>query len=114
MNKVELDGFIGKEPQIRSTKSGKEFATFSLATNESYKNASGTWIENTTWHNIVLWNEQYGEVKDNLKTGLRLHIEGRIVNRSYEDKSGAKRYISEVVAYSVEPIEKTIATEESK
>ena len=104
MNKVELDGFIGKDPQIRTTKNGNEFAVFRLATNENYMNAMGSWQENTTWHNVVLWSEQLEDVKDHLKTGMRLHIHGRISSRSYTDKNGDRKYVTEIVGKTVEYI----------
>lgn len=112
MNKVELDGFVGQEPQIRSTKNGNEFAVFSLATNENFKNSKGSWQENTTWHNIVLWSDQLDSVKDQLRKGIRLYIEGRIVNRSYTDKNGDKRYVSEVVGTNVRHITAEISDSE--
>ena len=99
MNKVELDGRIGKEPQIRETKNGNYVASFTMATNETFQTASG-WQENTTWHRIIMWNDVLETVKDQLKAGGRMHILGRLTNRSYEDKNGDRRYITEIVATS--------------
>ncbi|PLW95274.1 MAG: single-stranded DNA-binding protein [Marinilabiliales bacterium] len=99
MNKVELDGRIGREPQIRETKNGNQVASFTIATNETFQTAAG-WQENTTWHRIVMWNDVLETVKENLKVGERLHIQGRLSNRSYEDKNGERKYITEVVATS--------------
>lgn len=101
MNKVELDGHIGHNPQIRETKNGNHVATFSLATNERFQTAAG-WQEKTTWHKIVMWNDVLEAVRDNLKIGERLHILGRITNRSYKDKNGERRFITEIVATSAE------------
>jgi single-strand DNA-binding protein len=97
LNKACLLGTAGKDAEIRYTNNGKAVATFSIATNESWKDQSGTLQERTTWHNIVAW-ERMAEICGNyVKKGKQLYVEGRIQNRQYDDKDGVKKYISEIV-----------------
>lgn len=98
VNKAILIGNLGKDPELRYTPSGRAVASFSLATKETYQNQEGQRQESTTWHNIVVWGKQAELVKEYLRKGRQVYIEGRIQNRSYDDKEGNKRYISEVVA----------------
>ncbi|NOY88974.1 MAG: single-stranded DNA-binding protein [FCB group bacterium] len=97
VNKAILIGNLGKDPELRYTPSGKAVATFSLATTERWTGQDGQKNETTTWHNIVAWGKQAEVIKEYLSKGRQVYIEGRIVNRSYDDKDGNKRYISEVV-----------------
>ena len=98
LNKACILGNAGKDAEIRYTNNGKAVATFSIATSESWKDQSGAMQERTTWHNIVAW-ERLAEICGNyVKKGKQLYIEGRIQNRSYDDKDGVKKYISEIVA----------------
>lgn len=98
LNKATLLGHVGKDAELRYTNNGKPVATFTLATSEGWKDASGTLQERTTWHNIVAW-DRLAEICGNyVKKGKQVYIEGRIQNRSYDDKEGNKRYVSEVVA----------------
>ena len=94
VNKAILIGRLGKDPELRYTPNGTAVASFTLATNERWKGQDGQSNERTTWHNIVVWGRQAENVKE--------YIEGRIQNRSYDDKDGNKRFISEVVAQSVQ------------
>lgn len=97
VNKAILIGNLGKDPDLRYTPAGKAVATFSLATSERWTNQEGQKQENTTWHNIVAWGKQAEVMKEYLHKGKQVYIEGRIHNRSYDDKEGNKKYISEVV-----------------
>ena len=97
VNKVILLGNLGKDPDLRYTPSGKAVATFSLATSERWTSQDGQKQESTTWHNIVAWGKQAETMKEYLSKGREVYLEGRIVNRSYDDKEGNKKYISEVV-----------------
>jgi single-strand DNA-binding protein len=97
VNKVILIGNLGKDPDLRYTPGGKAVASFSLATSERWTNQEGQKQENTTWHNIVAWGKQAEVMKEYLAKGKQVYIEGRISNRSYDDKEGNKKYISEVV-----------------
>ena len=98
VNKVILIGNLGKDPEVRTLDSGVKVANFSLATTESYKNRNGERVENTEWHNIVLWRG-LAEVADTyLKKGNQVYIEGKIRTRSWDDKDGNKRYTTEILA----------------
>ncbi len=97
VNKAILIGNLGKDPELRYTPGGKAVATFSLATTERWTGQDGQKNESTTWHNIVAWGKQAEVIKEYLAKGRPVYIEGRIVNRSYDDKDGNKRYVSEIV-----------------
>ena len=100
VNKAILIGNLGRDPELRYTPGGKAVATFTLATTERWTNQEGQKNESTTWHNVVAWGRQAEVIKEYLAKGRQVYIEGRIVNRSYDDKEGNKRYISEVVVQS--------------
>lgn len=97
VNKVILVGNVGKDPEVRYLDNGVAVAQFSLATSETYKDKSGTKQTKTEWHNIVLWRGLAEVAEKYVKKGNPLYIEGKIVNRSYDDKEGNKRYITEIV-----------------
>ena len=99
LNKVMLIGNLGRDPELRYTTSGTAVATFTLATNDSWKDADGNMQERTEWHNIVAWKKLAEICGEWLKKGKKVYIEGRIQTRSYDDKNtGTKRYITEIVA----------------
>ena len=95
-NKVQLIGNLGNAPEIKNTKSGKKLARFSIATNENYRNAKGEKVTETTWHNLVAWGKVADLAEKFLQKGTEVVIEGKLINRSYTDKDGIKKYISEV------------------
>lgn len=99
-NKVQLVGHVGQNPEIRTFGENGKVASFSLATNENYKNKKGEWVENTTWHNLVGWRFVAERIEKNVQKGSHLLIEGKIQNRDYMDKDNVKRYISEIVIES--------------
>ena len=101
VNKAILLGYLGKDPEIRRLDDGRAVANFSIATSESYKNKAGERVTNTEWHNIVLWSPLAEIAENYLKKGSQVYIEGKISNRSYEDKDGVKKYISEVVGRDI-------------
>ena len=101
VNKAILLGNLGKDPEIRRLDDGRAVANFSIATSESYKNKAGERVTNTEWHNIVLWSPLAEIAENYLKKGNQVYIEGKISNRSYEDKDGVKKYISEVVGRDI-------------
>ncbi len=99
LNKVQLIGRLGKDPELRYTSNGMAVATFSIATNESFRSGeSDEWQERTEWHNIVAWGRQAEVAGEYLSKGGQVYIEGRLQTRSWEGKDGAKRYTTEVVA----------------
>jgi len=94
-NNVQLIGRLGNEPEVRTFESGKKMATFSLATNDTYTNAQGEKVDDTQWHNIVVWGKKVDIVESYLKKGNEIAMSGKIINRSYE-KDGEKKYITEI------------------
>ncbi len=98
LNKAQIIGNAGKDAELRYTNTGKAVARFSVATSDSWKDQSGTMQERTTWHNVVAW-DKLGEICNNyVKKGTKVYIEGRIDNRTYDDKDGVKKNISEIIA----------------
>ncbi|OYT16945.1 MAG: single-stranded DNA-binding protein [Bacteroidetes bacterium 4572_77] len=93
INKVILVGNLGKDSEVMTYDNGTKRATFSLATTESYRDKENNWQEQTEWHNIVLWRYL---AEKNLIKGDKIYLEGRIRNRSYEDKDGVTKYITEI------------------
>lgn len=100
-NKVQLLGNLGNEPEIILLESGKKVAKFSIATNESYKNANGERVTDTQWHNIVAWNKTADIIEKYVKKGNEIMVEGKLTSRTYETKEGEKRYITEVVCNEI-------------
>ena len=97
-NKVQLIGRLGQDPDIKTLESGKKVAHFTMATNENYKSADGTKTEEATWHSIVAWNGLAELASKYLKKGREVCIEGRISYRSYTDKNGVPKSVTEIVA----------------
>lgn len=97
VNKVILIGNLGKDPELRYTSSGVAVASFTLATNESWKDQDGTMQERTQWHNIVAWRKLAEICGEYLKKGGKIYLEGKLQYRSYDDKNGVKRYVTEIV-----------------
>ncbi|XLS29523.1 single-stranded DNA-binding protein [Flavobacteriaceae bacterium M23B6Z8] len=96
-NKVQLIGNLGNDPEIINLESGKKLAKFSIATNESYKNAEGEIVKDTQWHNVIAWGKTAVIIEKYLLKGHEVAVEGKLANRTYETKEGGKRYITEVV-----------------
>lgn len=98
VNKVILIGNLGADPELRYTGSGTAVANIRLATNESYKDAAGEWVERTEWHNIVVWARLAEICNEYLKKGSRVYFEGSLQTRSYDDRDGNTKYITEIKA----------------
>ena len=98
VNKVILIGNLGKDPEVKYTPSGTPVAKFSLATNERFKDKAGEWQDRTEWHNIVAWQRLAEIVGEYVKKGQKVYIEGRIQTRSWDDKDGQKKYMTEIIA----------------
>lgn len=96
-NRVMLIGNLGQDPEVKKLESGKKVAHFTIATNESYKNGDGQKVEETTWHNIVAWNGLADLASKYLNKGNEVVVEGRIVYRSYEDKNGITKNVTDIV-----------------
>ena len=95
-NKVQLIGHLGQDPEITTLESGNKLAKFSLATSETYKNASGQKVEDTQWHQVVAWGKLADLVENYLTKGKQVAVEGKLTHRSYETQAGDKRYVTEV------------------
>ena len=95
-NKVQLIGNLGNDPEIVNLDGGTKLAKFSIATNETYKNAKGEKVTDTQWHNVVAWGKTAEIVENYLTKGNEVAIEGKLTHRSYENKEGEKRYITEI------------------
>jgi len=106
INKVILVGNVGKDPVIRYFDKGVAKATFPLATSETYTNQQGETITSTEWHNIVLWRSLAEVAEKTVKKGSQLYIVGRIKTRSYVDKDGNNKYITEILADTMLVLEK--------
>ncbi len=98
VNKVILLGNVGKDPEIRSTAGGTTVASFSLATADRQKDQQGNWQDKTEWHNLVAFNRTAEIIRDYVKKGTQLYVEGKIQTRSWDDKeSGQKKYRTEIL-----------------
>jgi single-strand DNA-binding protein len=107
VNKVQLIGRLGKDPEIRTFEGNNKIANFTLATNERYKDKTGNMIDVTDWHNVVVRFTKQAEIAEKyLKKGMLVYIEGKLKNRSWDDKDGNKKYITEVVVDSFNMLEK--------
>jgi single-strand DNA-binding protein len=95
-NKVQLIGNLGSAPEIKTISNGRKMARFSMATNESYYNSKGEKVDETQWHLIVAWGKVAEIAEKYLDKGSEIAIEGKLINRSYTDKEGVKKYITEV------------------
>jgi single-strand DNA-binding protein len=101
VNKAIIVGNLGRDPEVRFTPSGRAVARFTVATTERWTDQQGQRQEKTEWHNIVVWGKQAETCGQYLSKGRQVYIEGRITNRSYDDKDGNKRYITEIIAQNV-------------
>jgi len=97
VNKVILIGNLGRDPEVRHLDNGRAVANFSLATSETYKNKQGERVTTTEWHNLVLWTPLAEIAEKYLKKGNQVYIEGKLTSRSYDDKDGVTKYITEIV-----------------
>lgn len=101
VNIAILVGNLGRDPEVRFTQSGRAVANFSIATTEMWTAPDGNRQEKTEWHNIVVWGKQAETCGQYLSKGRQVFIQGSIRSRSYEDKTGNKRYVTEIVAQRV-------------
>jgi single-strand DNA-binding protein len=95
-NKVQLIGNLGKQPEIKTTDSGKKLVKFSVATNEMYTNSKGEKVKETQWHNLVAWGKLADVAEKYLNKGAEVAIDGKLITKDYTDKDGNKRYITEI------------------
>ncbi len=102
INRVQLIGNTGKDPEIRTLQSGKKVATFSLATSETFKDHNGDKKTETQWHNIKIWGTLVAVVELYVKKGQLLYVEGKISYSSYDDKDGNKKYVTEIIVNNLQ------------
>lgn len=96
-NSVRLIGHVGQKPEIRTTSNGKKVASFSLATNDTYKDTNGQKVSETMWHSLIAWGKQVDFIERHIDKGDEIAIEGKLTNRNYVDKNGVKKYLTEIV-----------------
>jgi single-strand DNA-binding protein len=96
-NSVKLIGFLGAAPEIKELANKKMLVRVNIATNDSYKNEKGEKVEETQWHQLVLWDKQAEIAAQYLMKGSEVAVEGKLTSRSYTDKEGVKRYVTEIV-----------------
>ncbi len=117
LNKVQLIGHVGKDPEYTFTSGGTAVATFRLATSESWKDKNGALQESTDWHTIVVWNSQYRNLADivhkMVHRGSRIYVEGKLKYRTYESRDGSKRTVTEIIADSIILLDAKPATSEN-
>lgn len=101
LNKIQIMGRLGRDPEIRYTQSGKACASFSVATDESYKNQSGDWINEVEWHDVVVWGDQAKRCEDNLIKGSLVYVEGKVKTQSWE-KDGVKQSKKEIICQFIQ------------
>jgi single-strand DNA-binding protein len=102
LNKTMLIGRLGQDPELKYTPSGVAVLTLSIATNTTFKDQSGKTTENTEWHRVIIWRKLAEIINQYAKKGSRVYVEGRLVTRSWKDKSGEKKYTTEIQAESVQ------------
>lgn len=100
-NKVQLIGNLGAKVEIKNLEGGNVLGKVSMATNEVYKNKKGERVQETTWHNLVAWGKTAELLNKYTDKGSEIAIEGKISNRTYDDKDGNKRYFSEIIVNEV-------------
>jgi len=105
-NNVRLIGNLGEDPKVRKLDSGRMVANFSIATDEVYKNSEGEKVKETNWHRLVAWGKPAEVAEKYLKKGSGIAVDGRLTNRSYEDKSGEKHYVTEVMVNNILMLDK--------
>jgi single-strand DNA-binding protein len=100
-NKVQLIGHVGQEPEIKTFEGGKKLANITIATNDYYINDKGDKVEQTEWHKVTAWGKIAEIIEKYVTKGKEIAIEGKLTHRSYDDKDGNKRYITEVVVNDI-------------
>jgi len=96
-NRVQLIGNAGSDPEVKTLENGRKLAYLSIATNESYKNDKGEKVEQTEWHRVTAWGKTAEIIEKYVVKGKEVAVEGKLTHRSYDDKNGEKRYVTEVV-----------------
>jgi len=99
LNRAEIIGNVGAEPELRTTPQGNSVCTLKITTSESYKDKNtNEWKEHTEWHRIVFWDNLAEQAAKNLNVSSKIYVEGKIRTRKYDDREGITRFITEIVA----------------
>jgi single-strand DNA-binding protein len=96
-NHVQLIGHVGQDPEIKSFEGNKKLANLTIATKENYKNEKGEKVEETQWHRITAWGKTAEIIEKYVVKGKEIAVEGKLRHRSYDDKNGDKKYVTEIV-----------------
>ena len=113
LNKIMLIGNLGRDVETRfTTANNVSISSFSIATTHSYKGKDGNWVNETTWHNVTVFNLS-DFMKENLKKGRKVYVEGRLTKREYTDKEGNKRFSTDVISERIIPLEGSTSGGES-
>jgi single-strand DNA-binding protein len=100
-NRVQLIGHVGNDPEIKNLDGGKKVANLSIATNDSYRNDKGEKVDQTEWHKVVAWGKTAEIIEKFVSKGKEVALEGKLTHKSYEDKNGEKRYVTEVLVSEI-------------
>ena len=101
-NRVQLIGRVGNDPEVKTFDGGKKVANINIATNDFYKNEKGERVEQTEWHRVVAWGKTAEIIEQYVIKGKEIAVDGKLTHRSYDDKDGTKRFITEVVVSDVQ------------
>ena len=101
VNRAEISGYVGIEPRITTFEDGRQVLRIAVATDEAYRDRSGEWKQETTWHTVVAWSGKEMPNFAEIKKGQRVSIQGRIRNKTFEGKDGQTKFVSEILAYSL-------------
>lgn len=101
-NRVQLIGRVGNDPEVKTFEGGKKVANINIATNDFYKNEKGERVEQTEWHRVVAWGKTAEIIEQYVTKGKEIAVDGKLTHRSYDDKDGTKRFITEVVVSDVQ------------
>ncbi len=100
LNKVILIGRLGRDPEVTTFENGNKKVTMTLATSERYRDREGNWVEQTDWHNLVIWNNLANDIADHRRNyckGDLMYVEGKLRTRQYTDQQGSQRYVTEII-----------------
>lgn len=100
-NRVQLIGNVGNDPEIKTLENGKKLAHLTVATNDRYTNDKGEKVEQTEWHRVTAWGKTAEIIEKYVVKGKEVAIDGKLTHRSYDDKNGEKKYITEVVVNEI-------------
>ena len=106
MNRITLIGNLGGKPELKKTENGAQYARFTVATNENYKDKNGETVVQTEWHNVVIWGEQAERAERQLNKGTQVFVEGKMTAKKYTDKDGVEKNYAEVKALMFRAIER--------